>query len=422
MEGRPGRPPAAELLRPDPLPTAASPIGPPDLPAGAAPVGRDGRAPGTPDASRDARAQGRGGATSPEPDARGDGSGRPPVDRAAARDRADQPVDDRELGGWAAGSTPRREYDRPSSLDQGEPWSGRLPRLDDERSRWDAPDAAPPRWDALASAPDATPARYGLLKPPPEEPLRERLDGTGRNRLDLDTGPHEASGPHSGPIGATGPVRSRAALRAQRQAAEAARKRSGRRSAPAAPSGATASGLGGPAARKATRRRGLLVVLAVMVVAMVVLGVYTVTAPGSRTASTSSPTTPAVRSTVPTSAPAPTTPAVTTPPAPVVVEPPAPVRVPITVLNNTGITGLAVDIGRALSGGGWEVRATGNYVNSDIALTTVYFTDGDADQQQAALQLQQQFPTLAGPVPRFFDVPDDPAPGLVVVATGNWRP
>ncbi len=386
---------------------------------------------------------GRAGADVPEHEARGDGSARQPADRAAARGHVGQPVDDREIGGWARGSAPHRAGEgAASSPDPGEPWSGRLPGLDDQRSRWDAPEPAagrrdapepagdrsdaaeptPARWDAPASAPDATPARYGLLKPPPDEPLRERLEGTGRTRLDLDTGPHEASGPDSGPIGSTGPVRSRAALRAQRQAAEAARKRSGRRGAPAAPSGATASGLGGIAARKATRRRGLLVVLAVMVVAMVVLGVYTVTAPGSRTASTSSPTTPAVRSAPTTSAPAPTTPAVTTPPAPVVVEPPAPVRVPITVLNNTGITGLAVDIGRAFSGGGWEVRATGNYSNSDIALTTVYFTDGDVAQQQAALQLQQQFPTLNGPVPRFFDVPDDPAPGLVVVATGNWRP
>lgn len=359
---------------------------------------------------------------SPELDARGDASG-PSVDRVAARDPAEPTLDDRP-DRWAVGSTPHREDQRAgSSPDAGDPWSGRLPALDDERSRWDAPDRAPARWDAMASAPDATPPPYGLLKPPPEEPIRERLEGTGRNRLDLDTGPHEASGPDSGPIGSTGPVRSRAALRAQRQAAEAARKRSGRRAAPPAPGGATASGVGGTAARKAARRRGLLVVLAVMVVAMVVLGVYTVTSPGSRTVSTSSPTTPAVRSEVPTSAaPAPTTPAVTTPPAPVVVEPPAPVRVPITVLNNTRINGLAVDIGRAFTGGGWEVRATGNYSNTDIALTTVYFTEGDLVQQQAALQLQQQFPTLSGPAPRFFDVPGDPGPGLVVVATGNWRP
>jgi hypothetical protein len=42
-------------------------------------------------------------------------------------------------------------------------------------------------------------------------------------------------------------------------------------------------------------------------------------------------------------------------------------------------------------------------------------------QQQAAAQLVEQFPDVSGPVPRYFEL-DEAAPGLVVVATGNWRP
>jgi hypothetical protein len=41
----------------------------------------------------------------------------------------------------------------------------------------------------------------------------------------------------------------------------------------------------------------------------------------------------------------------------------------------------------------------------------------------AALQLIEQFPQLQGPTPRFFEVPADvQAPGLVVVAAGDWQP
>jgi hypothetical protein len=36
--------------------------------------------------------------------------------------------------------------------------------------------------------------------------------------------------------------------------------------------------------------------------------------------------------------------------------------------------------------------------------------------------LVTQFPQLHGPAPRFFDVPGNASPGLVVVATGEWKP
>jgi hypothetical protein len=110
------------------------------------------------------------------------------------------------------------------------------------------------------------------------------------------------------------------------------------------------------------------------------------------------------------------------PSAEVTAPPVGPVRAPITVLNSTSITGLAADLGDQFSGGGWTVAGTAQSPVTDVATTTVYFTEGDTTQQQAATQLVEQFPDVSGPVPRYFDLPDQPTPGLVVVATGNWRP
>ena len=58
-----------------------------------------------------------------------------------------------------------------------------------------------------------------------------------------------------------------------------------------------------------------------------------------------------------------------------------------------------------------------------MAASTVFYTEGDENQKQAAGQLIEQFPQLQGPTPRFFEAPADvQAPGLVVVVTGDWQP
>ena len=98
-------------------------------------------------------------------------------------------------------------------------------------------------------------------------------------------------------------------------------------------------------------------------------------------------------------------------------------RVPLTVLNATQVTGLAAKISGTLVGGGWEAAGVGTYEGTDVSATTVYYTDGDETQFQAAVQLVDQFPQLQGPAPRFFELPADVAiPGLVVVAAGEWKP
>ena len=156
------------------------------------------------------------------------------------------------------------------------------------------------------------------------------------------------------------------------------------------------------------------------VVGLGVLGVYTWVSPTPQDAAAQSP---AVTSTAPTAAPTNELPALPT--EPVIVEPTAtvPVRVPVTVLNATAVTGLAGKISTTVVGAGWESPGVGAYEGGDVAVTTVFFTEGDETQRQAALQLIEQFPQIAGPAPRFFELPADvTAPGLVVVASGEWQP
>jgi hypothetical protein len=103
--------------------------------------------------------------------------------------------------------------------------------------------------------------------------------------------------------------------------------------------------------------------------------------------------------------------------------PTAPVRVPITVLNATTITGLAAKGASSFGASGWQAPSTGAYQGPPVAASTVFFTEGNENQRQAAVQLVNKFPQLQGPTPRFFDVPAGvAAPGLVVVMTGDWKP
>ncbi|WP_369140640.1 LytR C-terminal domain-containing protein [Modestobacter versicolor] len=258
--------------------------------------------------------------------------------------------------------------------------------------------------------------------PPPLPPL-----GNGASRAPVeDPAPGSSAAPERPRKKVDVPVGGRAAARIERQAAEAAQKKSGRKvGPPPVPAGPASRGPGRPeqadgppAGEHHAPRRVVQALVAVVVVAVAVLGFWSFTAPETTETSTQTPATnaapepsaaaPPVQETV---APAPEV-----APAPVV-----PVRAPITVLNSTSINGLAADVGNAFTGGGWEVTSTGASPVEDVATTTVYFTEGDTVQQQAATQLVEQFPDVSGPVPRYFEV-DEATPGLVVVATGNWRP
>ncbi|WP_448614333.1 LytR C-terminal domain-containing protein [Modestobacter sp. URMC 112] len=254
--------------------------------------------------------------------------------------------------------------------------------------------------------------------------------------------PREDDAPAPVPGPASGPVGGRAAARLERQAAEAAARKAGRRGGTAtnsrtAPPRRDPAGRGrrggsapdpgardvGAAAPSGSPPRPVQFAIAMVIVALVLLGAWSFGSPATQEASSgalkagtgATATAPAPSATVPAPEPSAAVP-------PAEVAPPTPVRAPVTVLNSTGITGLAGSISELIGAGGWELRGTGPYAGPEIAITTVYYTEGDPVQQAAAEQLIEQFPDVSGPAPRFFDVPDVPDPGLVVVATGNWQP
>ena len=84
-------------------------------------------------------------------------------------------------------------------------------------------------------------------------------------------------------------------------------------------------------------------------------------------------------------------------------------RAPITVLNATKTTGLAAKASDGVRGRRLESAGVGGYTGGDIAASTVFFTEGDETQRQAAVQLVDAFPQLQGPTPRFFQLPADVA-------------
>jgi hypothetical protein len=279
------------------------------------------------------------------------------------------------------------------------------------------------------AAPGLTPALPGDLlvrQAPrttaiPERPISRRngsadvLDDHFDDHFD-DAVPLARPGRPAGARGpGTGPVGGRAAMRAERQAADMARRKAAKRS------GAPAVVLDPEDDDEPRKpRRVLKGLVAMAIVGLGVLGVYTVVSPPTEEAGAE---TPLVASTAP-SAPS-VEPLPTLPSEPIAVEPvPAtPIRLPVTVLNATDINGLAGKISETVVGGGWESSGVGAYLGGDVPVTTVFFTEGDENQRQAAVQLIEMYPQITGPAPRFFELPPDvPAPGLVVVAAGEWVP
>jgi cytoskeletal protein RodZ len=173
---------------------------------------------------------------------------------------------------------------------------------------------------------------------------------------------------------------------------------------------------------KGSPRRKIIALVAVAIVALGILSVYSFVSPATKEASSgkaAATSSAAVQASGIADATLPELSISTAPPA---AAPPADAKAPVTVLNETKVNGLAGRIAGQLQGGGWETPGTAAYPGSDISVTTVYYTDGDTGQQQAAQALVNQFPQIHGPAVRFFDVPGQADPGLVVVAAGDWKP
>jgi hypothetical protein len=265
---------------------------------------------------------------------------------------------------------------------------------------------------ALLTDPDGPRLPPGTTGIPERSVSRRRGNGIvpadGPDGRPRDQAPPAVRGPGTGPV-----VGGRAAQRAERQAADAVRRKAEKQR------GSAVAVLDDVQVRKP--RRVIKGLVAMTVVALGVLGVYTVVSPPTSEIAAKSP----ARASTSAAVAAPTAALPELPTAPLDVEPivAAPVRVPVTVLNATEITGLAAKIAETVVAAGWESPGVGAYQADDVAASTVYFTEGDENQRQSAVQLIDQFPQLQGPAPRFFELPADVvAPGLVIVATGDWQP
>jgi hypothetical protein len=90
--------------------------------------------------------------------------------------------------------------------------------------------------------------------------------------------------------------------------------------------------------------------------------------------------------------------------------------VPVRVLNNSTITGLADRAAGDMRAKGWNVVEVGNYPNGVIPVSTVYYRPG-TDEQAAADTVASELGIRAEPR---FDGIEQASPGLIVIATNNW--
>lgn len=89
--------------------------------------------------------------------------------------------------------------------------------------------------------------------------------------------------------------------------------------------------------------------------------------------------------------------------------------VPVRVLNNSTVAGLAAQTAGILEAKGWTVSETGNYSAGRIPGTTVYFGNSDREKQ-AALEIASELGVTAQP--RFAGL-DTSSPGVIVIVTAQ---
>jgi hypothetical protein len=95
---------------------------------------------------------------------------------------------------------------------------------------------------------------------------------------------------------------------------------------------------------------------------------------------------------------------------------PANTKLPLVVLNNTTVGGLASRAADRFRAGGWSVTSVGNMTNN-ILSTCAYYDPSTAGAKEAAQALQAQFPTIRRVEPRFPELPAGP---VVVVLTPDY--
>ncbi len=91
--------------------------------------------------------------------------------------------------------------------------------------------------------------------------------------------------------------------------------------------------------------------------------------------------------------------------------------VPLVVLNNTTVAGLAKTAATRFEDGGWTVSSSGNLSNNIIS-TCAYYDPSVTGAKAAAKALQAQFPTIKRVAPKFDGLPSGP---VVVVLTPDYQ-
>ncbi|MEV0342067.1 LytR C-terminal domain-containing protein [Nocardia sp. NPDC050713] len=137
-------------------------------------------------------------------------------------------------------------------------------------------------------------------------------------------------------------------------------------------------------------------------------------APVTTAATTPVATTPVATTVAPTTTAAAPTPAAG---APAAGAPAAGVNraVPVRVLNNSLVAGLAARTAEELTASGWTNVAPGNYAGGTIAKTTVYYGNTPGERE-AALAIAAEIGATAEPKSAGIG---DNGPGVVVILTGN---
>ena len=172
-------------------------------------------------------------------------------------------------------------------------------------------------------------------------------------------------------------------------------------------------------ARRQRRERLAGIVLAALGVAVLIVALYALQGPSGHSTGAGLATT-TVTST-PKSSPKPSpksTPAssATTRPTSRPTTSGATAKLPLVVLNNTRVVGLAQRAKVRFEAGGWTVTSTGNLSNN-ILSTCAYYDPADAGAAAAARALQTQFPAIKRTAPKFDGLPAGP---VVVVLTSDY--
>ncbi len=96
--------------------------------------------------------------------------------------------------------------------------------------------------------------------------------------------------------------------------------------------------------------------------------------------------------------------------------PAAAAKLPLVVLNDTTISGLAKQAADTFQAGGWSVAQVGNLQN-DILSTCAYYDPSATGARASAELLRHQFPAIKRVVPKFPELPSGP---IVVVLTPDY--